>query len=231
MRQGVSAAIAAALLTAAPAAALLPAPLRSTPAIESTPTPAPSDGRVPVGLRLADTIAMEDGSHPPAATEMRFDLDRHFRLDLTDIRACKELKGRQSGRDTSPCEGFEEVARGAIEVETLLPEQPPVTVAGNAVAYKIGSRTLVVWAYLPAPVTGALLVPVRIGSKSDGPYGPRLTFAIPKIAGGAGSLTHLSLRFRKGPFSLACPDGRLQSRVYGSFADGSVASTATLRTC
>lgn len=62
-------------------------------------------------------------------------------------------------------------------------------------------------------------------------YGFRASVPIPKIAGGYGSLVQLGLRFRKGLFSVACPQGRLQSRVTDSFADGSVVGGTVITTC
>jgi hypothetical protein len=197
---------------------------------EPAPVPVPSEGRIPVSLRLAGSIWTDDESHPSAATEVRFDLARRYRLDLAGIPVCKNRGGRDTGRDVSPCD-VGEVARGKIEVEVLFPEQAPSTVAGEAVAYKTGSRTLAVWAYLPAPITGAFILPVKIDSNRGGPYGPRFTVAIPKIAGGSGSLTYLGLRFRKGLFSLACPHGRLQSRLTDTFADGTQLAGVLVATC
>lgn len=206
-------------------------PPRSIPVVQPTPTPEPSEGRIPVSLRLANTISIEDGSHPPAATEIRFDLDRHYRLDLSGAERCSGGVHFDIRTTANPCEASEEIGRGAIEVEALFPEREPITVRGKALAYKRGPRSIVVWAYLSAPVTGLVSIPIKVAPGSAGRFGQRLTATISQIAGGSGSLTYLGLRFRKGLFSLACPDGSLQSRVTSSFADGERASGGLIQTC
>jgi hypothetical protein len=95
-RQGLGAALAVCLLAvwsaAAPAAGAPPDDLlpnvKSMPSVTPSPIPVPSEGRIPVSLRLADSISTEDGSHIPAATEVRFELDRQLQLDLSGVPRC-----------------------------------------------------------------------------------------------------------------------------------------------
>jgi len=198
--------------------------LVATPA----PIPAPSEGRMPVSLRLADSIWTDDGSHPPAATGARFELDEQLRLDMADVPICKPTS--RIPRDQSPCDEGK-VASGRIQVEVQFSEQQPIRVLGDATAYKTGARSMMIYAFLPAPVTATLFVPVTIDRGGSGIYGLEATASIPKIAGGSGSLTYLGLRFRKGLFSAACPKRRLQSRVTDTFADGTRLTGGSITTC
>jgi hypothetical protein len=201
--------------------------IRATFSATPAPIPVPSEGRIPVSLRLADTISTDDGRHPPAATEVRFDLDRQLHFDMAEVPTCKPTA--RVPRDQSLCdEGM--VASGRIQMEVEFPEQMPIRVLGDATIYKTGPRAMTIVAYLPAPVTGRLLIPITV-QEATGNYGLRATAAISKVAGGSGSLTYLGLRFRKGLFSAACPKGRLQSRVTDSFADGTLAAGGAIVTC
>lgn len=198
--------------------------LVATPA----PIPAPSEGRIPVSLRLANSIWTDDGTHPPAATEVRFALDKQLRLDMAGVPICKPAS--RIPRDQTPCDEGK-VASGRIQLEVQFPEQQPMRVLGDATAYKTGPRSMTVFAFLPAPVTGMLLVPVTISRGGSGIYGFEVTASIPKAAGGSGSLTYLGLRFRKGLFSAACPKWRLQARVTDTFADGTRLAGGSITTC
>jgi hypothetical protein len=198
--------------------------LRADPA----PIPAPAEGRIPVSLRLADTISTNDGSHPPAATEVRFDLDRQLRFDMADVPTCRPTS--RVPRDQTPCDEGR-LASGRIQVEVEFPEQQPVRVLGDATAYKTGPRAMTIFTYLSAPVTGMMLIPMTVPRKATGIYGLSATASIPKVAGGSGSLTYLGLRFRKGLFSAACPKGRLQFGLRNAFSDGEVSAGALLTNC
>lgn len=202
--------------------------VRTTFSATPSPIPVPSEGRVPVSLRLTDTISTDDGPHPPAATEVRFDLDRQLQFDMADVPTCRPTS--RVPRDQTPCDQGR-LASGRIQVEVEFPEQQPVRILGDATVYKTGPRAMTVFTFLSAPVTGRLLIPMTVSRKSAGIYGFSITASIPKIAGGSGSLTYLGLRFRKGLFSAACPKGRLQFGLRNTFIDGEVSAGALLTNC
>lgn len=198
---------------------------------DPAPIPDSSVGRIPVSLRLTDSIWTDDGTHPQAATQIRFELDESFRLDLSDFPRCPTGLHYDIRTGESPCEKLKFVT-GKMKFEVAFPEQEPLVVTGRAIAFKTNGRKITIRAYLPAPVTGEVLIPVQLAKASDGSiYGLTATASIPKVAGGSGSLLYLGLRFRKGLFSLACGDGRLQSRVTDSLADGTKLSVALLTNC
>jgi hypothetical protein len=223
--------------TAAAALILLPAcfaaasgPVTSTFTAIPAPVPVPREGRLPVSLRLADAIETTSGSHPPVTTAARFELDKSLRLDMADVATCSPLQGRQVERGRSPCK-VGKLAAGRLEAEVQFPEQGPVRVSGEATAYKTGSRKMLINAFLGAPVVGALLIPVKVGEVPGDRYGIKLIAAIPKLAGGSGSLTYLGLRFRKGLFSATCPDGSLQSSGANILADGTDSAGGSILRC
>jgi hypothetical protein len=223
-------ALAPTCLAAADGGPVLQVPLVTT-AFTATPAPipAPRERRMPVSLRLADTIATINGSHPLATTAVRFELDEAFRFDMTKVAACSPLQGRDAERSRSPCD-VGKLAGGRLETETQFPGQGPVRVSGEATAYKTGPRKILIYTYLGAPVTASILIPVKVGEAPGDRYGVKFTAAVPKLAGAAGSLTYLGLRFRRGLFSAACPSGSLESGGANVSADGTVsAGSSTLR--
>lgn len=198
---------------------------------QPAPIPVPAEGRIPVSLRLATSIEMNDGSHPPPAQELRFEFDRQFRLALGDVPTCPAGVRSQSRGETNPCPEAE-VASGRSKWEVAFPGQEPTQVEGRTTAYKIAPEKMVLRVFLAAPVVAEVVTTAKLSrAPKGGPYGIRLTATLPKIAGGSGSLLYLGLRFRKGLFSLACPQRRFQSKLTGSFVDGTRASVATFAAC
>jgi hypothetical protein len=184
-----------------------------------------------VSLRLADSIWTDDGYHPSAATEVAFDIGRQFRFDMARVPTCRPTGDRIHPRDESPCDQGK-LASGHIKVDVQFPEQgTPLRIDAEATAYKTGPRSIAIFSFLSAPVTAALLIPVKVTQAREGIYGLSATSSIPKIAAGSGSLVYLGLRFRKGLFSAACPKRRLQFGVTDTFADGTRLSSGSITTC
>jgi hypothetical protein len=240
-RQALGAALAVCLLAVAVGLAAAPAPgaplddllphlhtsLTATPA----PIPAPSEGRIPVSLRLAESIWTDDGSHPSAATEVRFELDRQLQFDLSGVPRCPSTPIQSYPRsDWGSCKPAI-VAGGRIKWEIALPEQEAFRTGAEAIAYRANRNKLLIRTHVPAPINAEVVISVELSPTSEGRYGLSATASIPMVAGGSGSLTYLGLRFRKGLFSAACPKRRLQSRVTDTFADGTRADGGLIITC
>ena len=208
----------------------LPPDIRMTLSAEPAPIPVPSEGRIPVSLRLATSISTDAGSHPAPATRILFEFDRQFQLTLAGLPNCSQAAfGPRTAR--SPCEEVR-FASGRSIWEVAFPGQEPTQVEGRTIAYKIGPRRMAFRVFLPAPVTAEVLIPVAVKKAPTGSvYGLGATAVIPKVAGGYGSLLRLGLRFRKGVFSLACPKRRFQASATATLVDGTRLSMATVTTC
>jgi hypothetical protein len=208
-----------------------PPAVRLTLASQPAPIPVPSEGRIPVSLRLATSIAMDDGSHPPAARRLQFAFDRQLRLALGDVPTCSGGIRSQIRDGESPCPKAE-IASGRSRWEVAFPGQEPVQVEGRTVAYKIPRGKIAFHVFLPAPVTADVVATADLSRAPKGSrYGIQATAYVPMVAGGSGSLVYMGLRFRKGLFSAACPQGSLQSGLVAGFADGTRTSVASLVTC
>jgi hypothetical protein len=81
-------------------------------------------------------------------------------------------------------------------------------------------------------VTGAIVTTVKIKKVHNGRYGLQSVASIPKIANGAGSVKSFNLAItKKGVLMAKCPDGKLQAKATGIFADGTKATGSIVRTC
>lgn len=215
---------------------LLPPPTEAVFRLGLTPGNLPARKAAPVSLVLAEKIANRDGSHPPALQELRVGLDRHLGLSVKGLPSCPQpLGGRQSRRN--PFEECEEakVGSGIVKLDVAFPEEAPMQVSGRLSVYNGGvreGRTMFwLFVYLPAPVTGGVLMPLEIRRGGHGRYGWIGELEIPKIANGAGSVTYLGARFRNGVFSARCPEGMLQTPVGNRFADGTLLQSTVGRAC
>jgi hypothetical protein len=195
------------------------------------PIPAPSERRIPISLRLADTVSTDDGSHPPAVAEVRFALDRQLRLDLSGVPRCPWTPlQRYPAFDWSSCKPAT-IGGGRIKWEVAFPEQESFPTGGETTVYRGNRNKLLIRTYVPAPISGEVVIPIALSWMSEGIYGLSATASIPKLAGGSGSLTYLGLRFRKGLFSAACPKRSLQFGVTDTFVGGTQAGGGLIAAC
>jgi hypothetical protein len=209
----------------------LPTANRVTYVAQPAPIPMPSEGRIPVSLRLSTSIEMKDGSHPPPARELRFAFDRHYRLALDDVPTCPPGIRSQGRTGESPCPEAE-IASGRSKWDVAFPGQGPVQVEGRTVAYKIPRGKIAIHVFLPAPVTADVVATAALSrAPKKSRYGLVVTASLPKVAGGNGSLIYMRLRFHKGLFSVACPQRKLQSSLAARFIDATRASVTALTTC
>lgn len=210
---------------------LPPPELRATYALDPAPIPAASEGRIPVSLRLATSVLVENGSHPPPATRLRFEFDRQFRIAFGDVPTCPSGIRSQGRTGKAPCPEAR-IASGRSSWDVAFPGQEPMQVEGRTSAYKIGPRKMAFHVFLPAPVTADVVSTVELSqAPKRSRYGLRATVSIPKVAGGYGSLLDLGLRFPKGLFSVACPQRSIQSGFVATFAGAGRLSAASATLC
>jgi hypothetical protein len=197
---------------------------------EVSPSKLPRSKPQPVRVLVSDKYETGDGV--PALDELELELDRHLFLDVTDVPVCSGGTLNARGKVLEGCEDAI-VGKGTIEAEVAYPESPIHTVSGDLTIYnrgrKPGGADLLGHAYFPAPINGAIVIPIKV-RKHAGRYGWKARFEIPRIAGGAGSITSYSAHLGKRIFSATC-DGRMVAHTISSFVDGSSRSGVALRTC
>lgn len=201
-----------------------------------SPQALPKNKLTPITFFLWSKIKSVDGKHPPAVKEFKLEGDKNVAVNVKGVPTCTagKLQAQTSEAARKVC-GPAIVGEGTTAVEVQFPEQPPIDVQSDLIAFNggfsSGVTTLFVHAYLTAPVTAAIVTTVKIKNVKKGRYGTEAIGKIPKIAGGSGSPTYFKLKFEKGFLMAKCPDGRLQAHGTGVFADGTKASATVIRPC
>lgn len=201
-----------------------------------SPQALPKDKLTPISFFLWSKIRTVSGKHPPAIKEFKLEGDKNVEVNVKGVPTCTsgQLQSTTSAAARKAC-GPAIVGSGTTEVEVEFPEQPPIDVKSELIAFNGGFRggvtTLYIHAYLTAPVTAAIVTTVKIKKVKKGRYGTESIAAVPKIAGGAGSVTYFKLKFDKGFLMGKCPDGRLQAHGTAVFADSTKASATVVRPC
>jgi len=205
---------------------------------EFTPKAISKTKPAPITFNVAAKIASLDPQepHPPALKEFLIEGDKHGGIDVRGIPTCTsgKLQSRTSKAAREVC-GPALIGSGKTDVEIKFPEQNPIPVHSELLAFnggfKGGVTTLFIHAYLNAPVTAAVVTTVKVKKIHKGRYGLESIATVPKIAGGSGSVTFFTLTLNKGIISATCPDGHLNARGTAVFADGTRAKGTVLRPC
>jgi hypothetical protein len=202
-----------------------------------SPKALPKNKFTPISFFLWSKIRQVEGKHPPAIREFQLLGDKNVKIDVKGVPACTsgKLQSQTTSGAQKACGEETIVGSGTTEVEVQFPEQPPIDVKSELLAFNGGFRggvtTLFIHAYLTAPVTAAIVTTVKIKKVKKGRYGTESIATIPKIAGGSGSVTYFKLKFDKGILFGKCPDGRLQAHGTAVFADSTKAAATVVRPC
>lgn len=210
-----------------------------------TPSALPRHGSAPISARLEAEIGTTDGSHPPALRHIDLDIDRTIGIDATGLPTCKliRVEATSSAAAKRACPDAI-IGSGWAKVEVAFPEQAPFSSTGPVVLFNGGVRgktTLVLLhAYVDVPAPTAIVVPAQIVHIDKGRFGLEILATIPRIAGGAGSVTAFRLdvgrRFtvagkRRSLLTAGCPSGSYRTEGEAEFADGTVLSVDHVFPC
>jgi hypothetical protein len=199
----------------------------------------------PIGFWASGKLEALDHSHPPAWESGWFEIDRDVRIDVSEFPACP--KGRLVAQSTTnavrACPGAI-LGRGSGEVEVAFPEQPRIHATGPVLLFNGGERgdvtTFYLHTYVSIPAPTAIVITSTVTRAGGKPYGTRIETEVPRIAGGAGSITGFELRAnrysvfrgkRRSWLFARCPDGRFDARGRVDFGDGTVMAATIVRSC
>ncbi len=146
------------------------------------------------------------------------------------------MPGKLQSRDTASARKAcpkSIIGKGKTTVEIQFPEQKPILAKSELLVFNGGAQggttTLYIHAYITVPTPAAVVTTLKIKKVHNGRYGLKTVATIPKIAGGSGSVKSFDLTInRKGVLMAKCPDGKIQAKATGKFADGTVAGPATI---
>lgn len=210
-----------------------------------SPSVLPRNGSAPITARIAGGIGTADGSHPPALQAVEAEVDRTIQLEAVGLPTCSEqqIVAQDTAAAKRAC-GDAIVGSGEAEVEVSFPEQAPFSATGPIVLFNGGVRgasTLVLLhAYVNVPAPTAIVVPARVTRIHRDRFGLAIDAEVPRIAGGAGSVTRFDLRIgrrytyrgeRRSFLTAGCPTGHWMTRGQVSFADGTRLDISHLFAC
>ncbi len=199
-----------------------------------SPSSLPKHRMAPVTASIFGEIGTLDGSHPPAVKTVAIDVDETIALDAVGLPACRQsqLEATNTATAKRVC-GAAIVGSGKAEVQVSFPDQTPFSARGPVLAFNGGVKgkttTVLLHAYVAVPAPTAVVVRASVTRINEGRYGMRIEAEVPKIAGGAGSITRFQLEVgrdyaykgkRKSLLTARCPTGRWATKGNVSFADG-----------
>jgi hypothetical protein len=199
-----------------------------------SPFKLPAHGSAPATARLEAEVSTLDGSHPPNLSSVDLEVSKTIEVDAVGLPVCKanQVVATSSKAAKRAC-GDALIGGGSAEVEVAFPEQEPFSSTGPLLLFNAGvqgkTTKVLLHAYVNVPAPTAIVVPADITRIHRGNYGLEITAHIPRIAGGAGSVTkfHLDVgrrfTYRGKPRSFltaSCPTGHWGTRGEAGFSDG-----------
>jgi hypothetical protein len=199
-----------------------------------SPTKLPRHGKAPVTARLNGEISTRDGTHPPAFQTMDLKIDKTIELDAKGLPVCKpsQIEASTTATVKRVCSDAI-VGTGEGEIEVAFPEQRPFSATGPIVIFNGGVKgavtTVLLHAYVNVPAPTAIVTKAKITKIDEGRFGMRIQVRVPKIAGGAGSVTEFDLEVgrrytykgkKKSFLAAGCPTGIWMAKGQASFEDG-----------
>ncbi|HET8566996.1 MAG TPA: hypothetical protein VFL77_11040 [Solirubrobacterales bacterium] len=203
----------------------------------AAPTRLPKYKLTPVSFHASGTIETADGSHPPALQEVLADVGKTAVIKAADFPTCTsgKLQATTTARAEATCKDAI-VGRGTAQAEIAFPEQAPIPVRSPLLIMnggeKDGKVTLFVHAYITVPTPATLITTITITRIHKGVYRLHTVSKLPKIAGGAGSLTSFYFNMnRKGYLWANCDNGHFAAHIIAKFSDGTTVSGSFIRPC
>jgi hypothetical protein len=204
----------------------------------------PKRAYAPIHFQGHGTVTTTDGSVPPALEHVKLEFDHDGLLTTAGLSVCQpsSLGGASSKQARNRC-GAALVGTGRIGAAVTLPGLGRVDLKAPLSVFNgprlNGNPTAVLHAQAPFPVSETYVIVVPI-ERRQGTYGYKAEFDVPPIAGGAGSLTHISAKigreYRAGGVersyvSARCSDSVLQTQGTFVFSDGNVIYGSVFKTC
>lgn len=194
------------------------------------PVGLPKKRLAPIHLAVSGRVNAPVGSHPSALEEVVLETDRNVAVDARGLSTCRVRIDLPP--EPNSCKGAR-LGEGEIEFEVEFPETNPFAGRAHVIVFnhdvRGGKRTVFLRAFLPAPLSAAVVIWVKISKVHRGRYGTRWVATIPTIAGGFGWMRSLNLKlFRRFTYkgkmrsflSARCADGKLLTRLKAVFAYG-----------
>ncbi len=215
--------------------------------VSMTPKVLSRSDMAPIKLRASGSAETADGTHIPPAKTLDLHVDKHMRVESTGLPSCsaRRIEATAPAEAMKACGGAL-VGRGFITAQVEFPESSPFDTKGpllifNGPASAAGPAypDMLFYTYVSVPAPTAVVVHAKL-SKDSGKYGFTIATAIPRVAGGSGSLTGFELtverRWTHGGRRLSylnaeCPDGHFFNQVEATFLGGPDVNGSLVSSC
>lgn len=162
------------------------------------PRALPRHELAPIAATVEGTIATTDGTHPPALRRVKIAINRSGKLSAVGLPVCPSasLQSTSSEAALEACRPAL-VGRGSLRADVSFSGQPAASANGTILAFNStqnGHPSLLLHLYVTVPVRTTLVLPLIVSHPGGGRFGTLLSGAIPKLAGGLGSITHIELK-------------------------------------
>jgi hypothetical protein len=215
-----------------------------------TPKALPKNRMAPISFHASASVATVDGSHVPPALSAQLQVDKHISIDTAGLPSCTpgKIEASSPSRAMKVC-GPALIGRGSAAAQVEFPESLPFAAKGPLLAFNgpsagggyggHGYPEQLYYIYVAVPAPTAVVVVAKL-SKDSGKYAYKVSVAVPSIAGGSGSLTHVEFTIdRKWTYkgqqlsylNAECPDGHFFNQVEVAYGDGTNLSGAVVNTC
>jgi hypothetical protein len=210
-----------------------------------SPSKLPRHERAPIAANLNARIGTVDGSHPPAIESVIADFDKTIEVNAKGLPVCREdqLVARSTADAKKACADAI-VGTGEGEVEVAFPEQAPFTAKGPITLFNGGVHggitLLLIHTYVNVPAPTAVIATVKLTRIHRGHYGIHAVAQIPRIAGGAGSVTRFKLTInrtftyrgkKESYLTASCPTGLYYAEGKVQFSDGTTLGITHVLPC
>lgn len=209
-----------------------------------TPRTLPRHAYAPIAFEGHADFNETDGSIPPALRQVILEFDRDGRLSTGGLPTCDPSLLQEA----TPQEARAKCASAIVgtgHIEALIEREggPPYDVTAAATLFngprENGNPTVIFHARTTVPARQSFVVAIPI-ERRGGSYRYRVTFDVPPIDAGRGSLVHIDIhidrryRFRgvkRSYVSARCSDNVLSTRGRFTFADGTLIEGSVEKPC
>lgn len=146
----------------------------------------------PAGLDVTETTATSDGSVPPVLKTATVEFDKAGILDTKGLPTCRpaKLENTNAPQARRACPTAI-LGKGNADAKVVFPDQAPLDAPAPVTVFNgtpIGGRpNFLIHAYTTVPAPTTFVVPGKV-VRDHGKFSYKITFQVPPIAGGYGSL-------------------------------------------
>ncbi len=210
-----------------------------------SPSKLPRHEQAPIAAILNGQIGTADGSHPPAIESVVADFDENIEINAKGLPVCSQAKlVARSSTDAKRACPDAIVGTGKGEVEVAFPEQAPLEATGPIILFNGGvhggTTLLFIHTYVNVPAPTAVIATVELTRIHRGHYGTHAVAHIPRIAGGAGSVTKFKLTIdrtfayrgeQQSYLTASCPTGSYYAEGKVQFSDATTLKVTHVLPC